>query len=136
MRCRSFTRPLPQWRRFGAVAALVALIFASMAVLPHALAAPAWPPAEAAQAHDHSGDHETAHRHGQAGRPDASGAGNGAGPCESGCITCKDCALCSFATAALPALLPAGADFEGYAPAQIPQPGDIDPARLTKPPRT
>lgn len=126
MNRRRMIRPLPLWRRFGTVAALFALIFASMAVLPHALAAPAmaWLQTEAVHVHDHGDDHEAAHL----------GSGDPA-PCETGCVTCKDCALCSLATAALPALLPAGEGFECYASARLSPPADIDPAGLIKPPR-
>ena len=126
MNRRRMIRPLPFWRRLGAVAALFALIFASIAVLPHALAAPATASlqAEAVHPHEHGDDHEAAHP-----------GGGDAAPCETGCVTCKDCALCSLATAALPASLPAGDGFERYAPARLSPPADIDPAGLIKPPR-
>ena len=126
-------RRLPRWRRIGAAMALLALVFASVAVLPHALAAPAVMQAEAVQVHDHGADHEAAHRHGAAAPADASGSSTA--PCETGCATCKDCALCSFATAAPPASLSEGCDFESYASARVPAPADVYPPRLIKPPR-
>lgn len=136
-------RRLPFRHRIGAASALFALLFASLAVaLPHAMAMPVQaPPVMAMQAdpgHSHDHDHAAAHRHGPATPADASGngaSGSGTAPCDNGCVFCKDCALCSFATAAPPAALPVGDNFERFAPARVPQPADIDPARAIKPPR-
>lgn len=132
-------RRLPRWRRIGAAAALLALVFASVVVaLPHALAMPAQDQsvtaiqAGAGLSHDH--DHAAEHRHGPANPADTS-SGNGTAPCDNGCVFCKDCALCSLATATPPASLPAGDGFEDYAPARLPQPADIYPARAIEPPR-
>lgn len=95
-------------RRLTAMLAVLGLIFAStVASVSHSLAMPMMGGTQMAGDHSHNGgqlvdddhhDHaaDPQHHHGEQGLADGPQDGN-SGPCDQGCLFCKDCSLCSLA---------------------------------------
>lgn len=124
-------------RRFGAVVALLGLVFAStIASLSHSLAMPAGHAAVMQQSgnHDHEAGHASTYETHCDGAAEKPAQHQAPMPCENGCLLCKDCSLGSFV------LMPAGADpgdigLGRHEPASQPALQALTPSPPAEPPR-
>lgn len=125
-------------RRFGTVVALLGLIFAStIASISHSIAMPMMAGAvlQSAEQAPPAGHHMAKAGHdceseAQAEAPQQQPQG----PCDEGCMLCKDCTMTGFTL-----ISPIGvalAERHGiYAPAAVPVPASITPPSPNEPPR-
>lgn len=134
-------------RRLTAMLAMLGLIFAStIASVSHSLAMPMMGGTQMAgdhshnsghrldaddDHHDHAADHQ--HHHGEQGLADGPQEEN-SGPCDQGCLFCKDCSLCSLANLA-PALVVRDLHGQSYQDAALKPLADVTLPTLAEPPR-
>lgn len=140
---RRHANPPSRLRRFGTVLALLGLIFAStIASISHSIAMPVMAGAvlsfaqqDSAQSSAPGGHHMASMAH------DCESAATAEapqqqpqGPCEDGCMLCKDCTMTSFM---LMASIGIGAaeGYSAYAPAAVQVPASITPPSPNEPPR-
>lgn len=140
---RQHSNQVPGLRRFGTVVALLGLIFAStIASISHSIAMPmmASTVPQSVEPGSAQGSAQAGHHMAKAGHDCESEAAAEApqqlpqGPCDEGCMLCKDCTMTGFTL-----ISPIGvgmAERPGiHAPAAVPVPASITPPSPSEPPR-
>ncbi len=141
---RRHANPPSRLRRFGAAVALLGLLFAStIASISHSIAMPVMAGAALQSVQQDSGAQgkmQGGHHMAQMAHDCESAATAEApqqqpqGPCDEGCMLCKDCTMTSFM---LMASIGIGAaeGYSAYAPAAVQVPASITPPSPNEPPR-
>lgn len=137
---RRHANPPSRLRRFGAVVALLGLVFAStIASISHSIAMPMMAGA-VLQSGQQDGGAPVGHHMASMTHDCESAATAEApqqkpqGPCDEGCMLCKDCTMTSFM---LMTSIGIGAaeGYSAYAPAAVQVPASITPPSPNEPPR-
>jgi len=129
------------FRRIAALLAVLALVYATgFAPLAHAAGLPMMMPAGLAMAsHEHGQmDHEAVDHASidhAAMNHDMAGPDQLAPPCDTGCMLCKDCALCLFASLPAVSLPSVALRYTDYRPLVAALRGGIRPDLPVEPPR-
>lgn len=128
-------------RPFGAVVALLGLIFAStIASISHSIAMPmmagnALQAVEQVQPAGSQGHHMAKSSHDCESEARAEAPQQmPQGPCDEGCMLCKDCTMTGF-TLISPIGVALAERYSMYAPAAVPVPASITPPSPNEPPR-